>query len=608
VHEPTRPVDPHVANDCGRAGIVSDARTHLATVIAFDLLRSGSTRGEGLRDQATYLVPDALGTRSGVGAELELARLVQQRESTDVALWTGLQPDLHSSQGGDPQRTKVEPLDPVHGDVSHVVGAEAAVRGSGLVVGTAKVKIQIKIQIGLIRALSAPRVTTRTERIASSPVPAIAREDHSLLLLCRHGRVLCRHGWAAPLAREGRVPTGGTMPSSAAGSVGQLLDTFKVCPLHPLNDKLRDSITTGDGGRLMRIVIDQVDLDFTPVAGIDRTWSVQHGNAEAVGQTGARVDEPDVAQRQCDRDSGRDQSTRAGRQGDVDGCAEVGTGVAVMRVRRHRHLGIEPPYRDPDRAVPHRSTTFCEVHPLPTSHHHRAASIAPMPVPTDAGLRTSPYSPGVAPRPELPRSDAGSPSVSTLFDERLIVSWWAWPVAAAIAAFLAAELAIGAYFLRHWSTFVLAALVAIAGLVWLSRIRVQVQAAAPQRPTGEQATGEQATGEQATGEQATGERATGQGAAGAHPAEGVLRVDDAALPVHAIAAVVPLDADRRRELLGTGADPLGFVIQRPWIPGGVRIDLDDPTDPTPYWFVSTRRPQALAAALYAVGVPRPPAG
>jgi hypothetical protein len=42
---------------------------------------------------------------------------------------------------------------------------------------------------------------------------------------------------------------------------------------------------------------------------------------------------------------------------------------------------------------------------------------------------------------------------------------------------------------------------------------------------------------------------------------------------------------------------VAFVVQRPWVRGTVRIYLDDPDDPTPYWVVSSRRPQALLAAL-----------
>ena len=68
-------------------------------------------------------------------------------------------------------------------------------------------------------------------------------------------------------------------------------------------------------------------------------------------------------------------------------------------------------------------------------------------------------------------------------------------------------------------------------------------------------------------------------------------------PVLWAEAVTVLDAEARRDLLGQDAEPLAFVIQRPWISGGVRIDLDDPDDPTPYWYVSSRHPRELAAAL-----------
>jgi hypothetical protein len=69
--------------------------------------------------------------------------------------------------------------------------------------------------------------------------------------------------------------------------------------------------------------------------------------------------------------------------------------------------------------------------------------------------------------------------------------------------------------------------------------------------------------------------------------------------VTAIGSVTVVDGEARRRLLGMDSEPLAFVIQRPWIAGGVRIDLVDPQDPTPYWFVSSRRPAELAAALEA---------
>ena len=55
----------------------------------------------------------------------------------------------------------------------------------------------------------------------------------------------------------------------------------------------------------------------------------------------------------------------------------------------------------------------------------------------------------------------------------------------------------------------------------------------------------------------------------------------------------------KREVLGVGAHPLAFVVQRPWIGGAVQVLLDDPADPTPYWVVSTRHPVELATALLA---------
>jgi hypothetical protein len=140
------------------------------------------------------------------------------------------------------------------------------------------------------------------------------------------------------------------------------------------------------------------------------------------------------------------------------------------------------------------------------------------------------------------------------YHERLSVAWWLWPAALAGSAFVATELAIGAFALRNPITYAAAALLALAGVLALNRIRIAVD----QRE---------------------------------------LAVDDARLPLSAIGEVTVIDVEARRDLLGQDADPLAFVIQRPWIRGGVRIDLDDPDDPTPYWYVSSRRPAELAAAI-----------
>ncbi|SCG52880.1 Protein of unknown function [Micromonospora rifamycinica] len=115
---------------------------------------------------------------------------------------------------------------------------------------------------------------------------------------------------------------------------------------------------------------------------------------------------------------------------------------------------------------------------------------------------------------------------------------------------------MGAGGVRAWLPFVLLLPATLAGLWWLGRVRVAVD-------------------------------------------DAELRVDDARLPVRYVADAVPLDAEGRREVLGVGADPLAFVVQRPWIGGAVQVVLDDPDDPTPFWVVSSRRPTELAAALLA---------
>lgn len=140
------------------------------------------------------------------------------------------------------------------------------------------------------------------------------------------------------------------------------------------------------------------------------------------------------------------------------------------------------------------------------------------------------------------------------YAERLRLPWWMWLGGLAVATLLAVEVWMGADGVRAWLPFVVFLPLAALGLWWLGRIRVAVQ-------------------------------------------DGELRVDDARLPTRFVADAVPLDAAGRREVLGVGSHPLAFVVQRPWIPGAVQVVLDDPADPTPYWVVSSRDPERLAAAV-----------
>jgi hypothetical protein len=45
------------------------------------------------------------------------------------------------------------------------------------------------------------------------------------------------------------------------------------------------------------------------------------------------------------------------------------------------------------------------------------------------------------------------------------------------------------------------------------------------------------------------------------------------------------------------ADARTWKLIRAWIPTGVVLSINDPADPTPSWYLTTRNPEELAAAL-----------
>ncbi len=149
-----------------------------------------------------------------------------------------------------------------------------------------------------------------------------------------------------------------------------------------------------------------------------------------------------------------------------------------------------------------------------------------------------------------------SPDAPAGFSERLWVPWWAWPIALALAAFLSAEVFLGAHTALVVVPYLILLPATAAGLLALGRIRIRVSG-------------------------------------------GALYVDDAHLPVGLVKEVNVLDAAGTRALLGPLAERYAFVVQRPWVGTGVRVVLDDPDDPTPYWLVSSRRPADLATAIIA---------
>lgn len=82
---------------------------------------------------------------------------------------------------------------------------------------------------------------------------------------------------------------------------------------------------------------------------------------------------------------------------------------------------------------------------------------------------------------------------------------------------------------------------------------------------------------------------------------GALVAGDARIPVSALGEAEVLDAEEARAWRSHKADTRAYMLLRSYIPTAVRVEITDPEDPTPYVYLSTREPQALAAALKAAG-------
>ena len=80
---------------------------------------------------------------------------------------------------------------------------------------------------------------------------------------------------------------------------------------------------------------------------------------------------------------------------------------------------------------------------------------------------------------------------------------------------------------------------------------------------------------------------------------GSLVAGDARVPLGALGEARALDADEARAWRTHRADARAHMVLRAYIPTAVRVEVTDPGDPTPYLYLSTRRPERLAAALAA---------
>lgn len=84
---------------------------------------------------------------------------------------------------------------------------------------------------------------------------------------------------------------------------------------------------------------------------------------------------------------------------------------------------------------------------------------------------------------------------------------------------------------------------------------------------------------------------------------GMLHAGAARVPVSLLGDTTVSRGDDARLARGVELDARAFLVLRPDVDPVLRITLLDPEDPAPYWLVSTRRPDQLAAAIAEASTP-----
>ena len=78
---------------------------------------------------------------------------------------------------------------------------------------------------------------------------------------------------------------------------------------------------------------------------------------------------------------------------------------------------------------------------------------------------------------------------------------------------------------------------------------------------------------------------------------GELIAGRARVPVDLISAVSAYTGDEATLQRGRLLDARAWLLIRGWVSPVVKIELSDESDPTPYWIISTRSPDALVVAI-----------
>lgn len=81
--------------------------------------------------------------------------------------------------------------------------------------------------------------------------------------------------------------------------------------------------------------------------------------------------------------------------------------------------------------------------------------------------------------------------------------------------------------------------------------------------------------------------------------DGVLRAGRATISLEHIGTIEALGSASLRNAIGQGADARNYLLVRGWVHIGLKLEIVDPNDSTPYWIITSRKPLTLEKALNA---------
>jgi hypothetical protein len=79
--------------------------------------------------------------------------------------------------------------------------------------------------------------------------------------------------------------------------------------------------------------------------------------------------------------------------------------------------------------------------------------------------------------------------------------------------------------------------------------------------------------------------------------ENELRAGSAHIELKYLGQATALDSKEMGRLRTRDADPASFLIFRFWRSTGVKVEINDPRDQTPYWLITSKRNKELAQIL-----------